>query len=41
MLGERMSWLAKEAEQEKVLKDVTNDIARDKAKDAEIAEKKA
>ena len=41
MLGKRMSELVEEAEQEKALKDVANDIAWDKAKDAEIVEKKA
>jgi len=40
MLGERMGELTEEAEWEKVLKDVTDAIAQDKGKAAEVVEKK-
>ena len=41
MLDERMTKLIEDAEQEKALKDVANVTAWDKAKEAEIMEKKA
>ena len=41
VLGERISELTKEAEQEKALKEVVDAIAQDNGKAAEIAEKKA
>lgn len=41
VLDEMMKELAEDAENEKALKDVTVDIAKERAKAADVAEKKA
>ena len=41
ILGERLTELAKDVEQEKALKDVANDNAKEKSKAAKVAKKKA
>ena len=39
VLGERLKELAEDADREKALKDVANAIAKEKGKEAEVAEK--